>query len=132
MKIRSKLQPKQPPHHHIWDTILLYYYGLPIYLPYHMSKLFFWKKFGSKIPYLPTVWTYVQSFLFFFRTLSLTRSISTFSNPIIVKTQRNSTQRNSKATSVGVRHRNHVFHPPQPPHPNPPQTFQALLDQLES
>ena len=34
----------------------------------------------------------------------------------IVKTQRNSTQLNSKATSVGVRHSTHVFHPP-PHHP---------------
>ena len=31
----------------------------------------------------------------------------------IVKTQRNSTQLNSKATSVGVRHSSHVFHPTQ-------------------
>ena len=33
---------------------------------------------------------------------------------IIVKTQRNSTQLNSKATSVGVRHSSHVFHPTHP------------------
>ena len=56
-------------------TILLCKYGLP-YLPTlpqkNLSKLFFWKKFGSKIPYLPTVWTYVQSFVvFLFGTLSL-------------------------------------------------------------
>ena len=36
----------------------------------------------------------------------------------IVKTQRNSTQLNSKATSVGVRHSSHVFHPPTPPNTN--------------
>ena len=34
----------------------------------------------------------------------------------IVKTQRNSTQLNSKATSVGVRHSSHVY----PTHPTPP------------
>ena len=34
----------------------------------------------------------------------------------IVKTQRNSTQNNSKVPSVGVRHSSHVFHP-TPPHP---------------
>ena len=46
-------------------------------------------------------------------------------------TQLNSTQLNSKATSVGVRHSSHVY--PTPPHPpHPPQTFQPLLDQLES
>ena len=38
------------------------------------------------------------------------------SKKFIVKTQRNSTQLNSKATSVGVRHSSHVFHP-TPPHP---------------
>ena len=47
-------------------------------------------------------------------------------------TQLNSTQRNSKATSVGVRHSSHVY-PTHPTHPTPPpQTFQPLLDQLES
>ena len=35
---------------------------------------------------------------------------------LIVKTQRNSTQRNSKATSVGVRHSSHVY--PTPPTTN--------------
>ena len=45
-------------------------------------------------------------------------------------TQLNSTQLNSKATSVGVRHSSHVY--PTPPTPPPPQTFQPLLDQLES
>ena len=39
---------------------------------------------------------------------------------LIVKTQRNATQLNSKATSVGVRHISHVF--PTPPHP-PPTNF---------
>ena len=34
---------------------------------------------------------------------------------LIVKTQRNSTQRNSKATSVGVRHSSQVFHLPTHP-----------------
>ena len=41
-------------------TILLCKYGLP-YLPTlpqkKLSKLFFWKKYGPKIPYLPIVWT---------------------------------------------------------------------------
>ena len=35
-----------------------------------MSKLFFWKKYGSEIPYLPTVWTYVQNFVVFFSSES--------------------------------------------------------------
>ena len=29
------------------------------------SKLFFWKKYGSEIPYLPMICTYVQFFFFF-------------------------------------------------------------------
>ena len=52
-----------------------YKYGHPYltYLPQiFLSKLFFQKKFGSKVPYLPTVWTYVQNFVVFFGgTLSL-------------------------------------------------------------
>ena len=55
-----------------------YKYGHPYltYLPQKiLSKLFFRKKFGSKVPYLPTVWTYVQNFVvFFFWTLSLWRT----------------------------------------------------------
>ena len=56
-------------------TILLCLYGFP-HLPTLpqkiLSKLFFWKKYGSKIPYLPMVWTYVQTFVvFLFGTLSL-------------------------------------------------------------
>ena len=46
-----------------------YKYGHPYltYLPQiFLSKLFFQKKFGSKVPYLPTVWTYVQNFVVFF------------------------------------------------------------------
>ena len=46
-----------------------YKYGHPYltYLPQiFLSKLFFQKKFGSKVPYLPTVWTYVQNFIIFF------------------------------------------------------------------
>ena len=36
------------------------------YLPWKfLSKLFFWQKYGSKMPYLPTVWTYVQTFVVF-------------------------------------------------------------------
>ena len=46
-------------------TILLYNkYGHPYltYLPQKiLSKLFF----GSEIPYLPTIWTYVQNFVVF-------------------------------------------------------------------
>ena len=29
-------------------------------------QLFIWKKYGSEIPYLPTVWTNVQNFIGFF------------------------------------------------------------------
>ena len=29
-------------------------------------QIFFWQNCGSKIPYLPTVWTYVQTFVVFF------------------------------------------------------------------
>ena len=51
-------------------------------------------------------------------------------------TQLNSTQCNSNITNVGVRHSSHVYptHPTPPPPPTPPlpQTFQPLLDQLES
>ena len=46
----------------------------PIYLPTTkvFVQTFFLKKYGSKIPYLPKVWTYVQSFVvFLFGTLSL-------------------------------------------------------------
>ena len=50
---------------------------------------------------------------------------------LIVKTQRNSTQ--LKATQKQLRWVRHSTHlEPTPPHPTPPQTFQALLDQLES
>ena len=39
---------------------------LVLYLPQKfLSKLFFWKKYGSEIPYLPTIWTHVQSFVVF-------------------------------------------------------------------
>ena len=51
-----------------------YKYGHPYltYLPQiFLSKLFFQKKFGWEVPYLPTVWTYVHTFVvFFFGTLS--------------------------------------------------------------
>ena len=57
-------------------TILLCYYGFP-HLPtlpqQILSKLFFLKKYGSIIPYLPMVWTYVQSFVVFFIWDSLLR-----------------------------------------------------------
>ena len=50
-------------------TILLYKYGL-LYLPTYNKSLspnfIFWKKFGWRIPYLPTVWTYVQNSVCFF------------------------------------------------------------------
>ena len=43
-------------------TILLYKYGLPYLYTYHKSfgQTFFWKKYGWRIPYLSTVWTYVR------------------------------------------------------------------------
>ena len=50
-------------------TILLYKYGHPYltYLPQKfLSKRFLWKKFGSEISYLPTIWTYVQNFEVYF------------------------------------------------------------------
>ena len=43
-------------------------------------------------------------------------SLQLAGDPLIVKTQRNSTQNNSKATSVGVRHSSQVFPPPHPPY----------------
>ena len=61
-----------PPNHrkYIWDFLLYFYrYGHQYltYLPWKfLSKLYFWQKYGSKIPYLPTVWTYVQTFVVFF------------------------------------------------------------------
>ena len=39
-----------------------------------MSKLFFQKKYGSEIPYLPAVWTHVQTFVVFFLKASLSHS----------------------------------------------------------
>ena len=44
---------------------------------------------------------------------NITIAVQNCQNP----TQLNSTQLNSKATSVGVRHNSHVFHPPPPPTP---------------
>ena len=47
----------------------IYKYGNPYltYLPQiFLSKLFFRKSLASKVPYLPTVWTYVQNFVVFF------------------------------------------------------------------
>ena len=49
-------------------TILLYKYGHAYltYLPQKfLSKLFFGKKYGWEIPYLPTIWTYVRNFVVF-------------------------------------------------------------------
>ena len=55
-------------------TILLYNkYGHPYltYLPQNfLSKLFFWKKYGSEISYLPMIWTNVQIFVVFYLDLS--------------------------------------------------------------
>ena len=56
-------------------TILLYKYGHPYltYLPQKfLSKLFFGKKYGWEIPYLPTIRTYVRNFVVFFLMLPLT------------------------------------------------------------
>ena len=68
-----------PNYHQLWDYVYFHRYGHQhlTYLPWKfMSKLFFWKKYGSKIPYLPTVWTYVQNFCSFFWDPSLRRSNS--------------------------------------------------------
>ena len=56
-------------------TVLLYKYGLRTSLSTYLlqkilSKLYFWKKYGWRLPYLPIVWTYVQSFVVFFMGLS--------------------------------------------------------------
>ena len=67
------------PHQQMRVTLLqngeIYKYGPP-YLPTYQKSFcpnfFFWKKYGWRIPYLPTVWTYVQNFVvFFYWTLSL-------------------------------------------------------------
>ena len=34
--------------------------------PEYLCQIFFWKKYGSELPYLPTVWTYFQTFVVFF------------------------------------------------------------------
>ena len=41
---------------------------LPIYLPTEkvFVQTFFWKNYCWRIPYLPTIWTYVQNFVVFF------------------------------------------------------------------
>ena len=62
-------QPKHPHHQHIWKS--LYFYmskDIPIYVPTTkvLVQTFFWKKYGWRIPYLPTAWTYVQTFVVFF------------------------------------------------------------------
>ena len=52
---------------------ILYKYGHPYrtYLSQNFSsKLLLWKKYGSEIPYLPTIWTYDQNFVVFFLMLS--------------------------------------------------------------
>ena len=51
----------------------------PTYLNFFLSKLFFWKKYGSEIPYLPMIWTYVQIFVGFF-WISLLRKVNVFFN----------------------------------------------------
>ena len=59
------------------------------------------------------------------------RVSNTTATPVLVVyklSKPNATQPNSKATSVGVRHCSHMFHPP--PTTPLPQTFQPLLDQL--
>ena len=65
-EIPSKPQEKDPYHHHSWDFAYFCRYGHQYltYLPWEfMSKLFFQKKCGSEIPYLPAVWTSVQIFV---------------------------------------------------------------------
>ena len=60
---------------------------IPIYLPTTKVSVqtFFWKKYGWRIPYLPTVWTYVQNFVvFFYWTLSLLRCSILTSNALFI------------------------------------------------
>ena len=64
-------------------------------------------------------WQFGTGFSWTSQHMNITGKISSiffigcfFNNHIFVKTQRNSTQLNSKATSVGVRHSSHVFHHP--------------------
>ena len=69
MKILIKPQLKHPHHYHIWKSLNFYIsMDLPIYLPTKkvFVQTFFWKKYGWRIPYLPTIWTYVQNFVVFF------------------------------------------------------------------
>ena len=74
-EIPSKPQEKDPYHHHSYDFTYFCRYGHQylIYLPCKfLSKLSSWRKYGSKIPYLPTIWAYVQNFVvFIFGMLSL-------------------------------------------------------------
>ena len=68
-EIPSKPQENDPYHHHSWDFAYFCRYGHQYltYLPWEfMSKLFFQKKYGSEISYLPADWTYVQTFVVFF------------------------------------------------------------------
>ena len=70
LKTTAKTSSSSP---YLEFTILLYKYEL-LYLPtYHniFVQTFFLEKYGWRIPFLPTVWIYVQSFVVFFRTLSL-------------------------------------------------------------
>ena len=65
----SDIKKSLPQHQNIWDNVYFYRYGHThlTYLPWiFMSKLFLWKKYGSEVLNLPTVWTYVQTFVFFF------------------------------------------------------------------
>merc|ERR1711867_361580 len=76
MIILFKPQQKYPHNHHILNS--LYFYismDFPIYLPttHFFVLTFFWKKYGWRIPYLPTVWTNIQNFVVF-RGASLSRS----------------------------------------------------------
>ena len=63
-EIPSKPQEKDPYHHHIWDFVYFYSYGhhYLAYLPWKFLSKFFLEKVWLKNT-LPTVWTYVWTFV---------------------------------------------------------------------
>ena len=74
------------PSPHFWTWTSIHGHPYLTYLPKFFlskSKLFFQKKFGSKVPYLPTVWTYVQNFVGFFYDPHLTIQLAISQSPRI-------------------------------------------------